>query len=127
VDTDAQRIVAVDVRDGTEEEVTHIQRPVWLTRPQYSRDGEWVYFSEAGTLYRLALTEGATPEPLTELAAPLGDALVSPDGQWLVFGRQREIWTAPLRSQPVRESDVHRLSVRGGDSFSLIPGASTVI
>jgi len=127
VDVDAQQLVTVDIRDGTREEVAPAPSPWWGSRPHFSSDGDAIFFSGTGTLYRLALEKGAVPEPLTELTGPLRNAMVSPDGQWLVFGRRREIWTAPLSSPPVQESSVRRLSSRGGDSFSLMPGTSSVL
>jgi imidazolonepropionase-like amidohydrolase len=127
IDVDGQRIVSVNVRDGTERVVTEIGGPWVVSRPQFSADRRAVYFSDAGTVYRLTLDQRATPEPLTDLTGSLGNAVVSHDGEWLVFSRRREIWSAPLDSVPIGESDAGKVSALGGWSFSLVPGSTTVV
>ena len=127
VDTSKRQVVVVDASDGSEQWATPIRGSVWGARPMFSPDGHAIYFSDEDTLIRLPLGEGATPTPLTALGDEFTEAVVSEDEQWLVFHRGRGIWIAPLTAVPVTESDVSRLSDLGGDSFSLLPGASNVL
>ena len=123
------RVVAVNVSDGKQEKLTETVW-WWGSRPHLSSDGRSLYFSGppgAGTLYRLSLLEKSKPEPITQLERQLTRALVSPDGKWLAFKRNTEIWVAPLASVPVKEEDVRRLSPEGGDSFAFTPDSSAVI
>ncbi len=124
-------VVAVNVSDGQREKLTEIQR-VWVlgSRPHFSADGQSLYFvgpPGAGTLYRLRLADNAKPDPVTRLAHPLFEALVSPNGKWLAFRRNAEIWVAPLGEEPVKEEDVRQLSPEGGDTFAFTPDSSAVI
>src|SRR5262249_26365337 len=80
-----------------------------------------------GSLYRLALMDKARPEAITRLARHLNEGRVTPDGRWLAFRRNTEIWVAPLGSKPVEEEDARRLSPEGGATFSLAPDSSAVI
>ena len=50
---------------------------------------------------------------ITDLADHLCDGLVSPDGKWLAFRRNAEIWVAPMGAEPVKEKHVRRLSPNG--------------
>ncbi len=127
VDTSKQRVVVIDVSDGSEQWVTPIRGSVWGVRPMFSRDGQAIYFSDQDTLFRLPLGEGATPAPLTALTDEMTDAVVSEDEKWLVFRRGQGIWVAPLTSAPVTESDVSQLSDLGGEGFSLLPGSPDVL
>ena len=53
--------------------------------------------------------------------------MVSPDGKWLAFRRNAEIWVAPLGAVPVKEKHVRRLSPDGGRNFAFTPDSSAVI
>ena len=123
------RVVTVNLSDGTPERVT--ENRYWSPRPHFSADGQSLYYSAnttgTGTLYRLPLTAQAQPEPMTQLSRHLSDALVSPDGKWLAFRRNTEIWVAVLGDTPVTEEDVHQLSPEGGDTFAFTPDSSGVI
>lgn len=127
VDTSKRQVVVIDTSDGSEQWTTPIRGSVWGVRPMFSPDGRAIYFSEENTLIRLPLGEGTTPTPLTALSDEFTEAVVSEDEQWLVFRRGRGIWVAPLTADPVTEPDVRRLSDLGGESFSLLPGASNVL
>lgn len=103
------------------------------TRPHFSADGRVLYYT--GTpplrpaLYRLSLAPNAKPEQLTQLERPLGlgRALVSPDGRWLAFSRNMELWVARLDRHPVTERDARQVSPDGGDSFAFTPDGSALI
>ena len=118
-------VLAVRVSDGRRETLAPAGN--WSARPHLSADAQWLYMSADGTLYRRAAAQGATSEPVTALARPLSDGLISPDGKWLAFRRNAEIWVAPLDSELVREEDVHQLSREGGDTFAFTPAGTGLI
>jgi len=126
---DSFHVVAVNLGDGKMEKLTETGE--WSPRPQFSADGQWLYFSAdssgTGTLYRQALKEKAKPEPVTQLVRHLSDGVVSPNGEWLAFRRNREIWVAPLGKEAVKEKDASQLSPEGGDGFAFTPDSSAVI
>ena len=121
------RVVAVKVDDGTKE---ILSERWWAgSRPHLSADGQSLYYSgppNPGTLYRLPLKEKVEPEPVTQLARDLSQALVSPDGKWLAFRRATEIWVAPLGTEPVKEQNIRQLSADGPRSFAFTPDGSAV-
>lgn len=124
------RVVVVNLSDGKEEQLADTGE--WSPRPHFSLDGQLIYYSAnatgTATLYRLPLDKkDAKLEPVTRLDRHLSDGLVSPDGKWLAFRRNREIWVAPLGSEPVSEKDLRRLSPVGGDTFAFTPDGSAVI
>ncbi len=123
------RLVTVDLSDGKKD--TLIARGRWLPHPSFSADGRSLHYtSEAGgvgTLYRLPLEAKAEPEPITRLARHLDLGLVSPDGKWLAFRRNREIWVAPLSDLPVTEERARRLTRDGGSTFEFTPDGSALV
>jgi imidazolonepropionase-like amidohydrolase/Tol biopolymer transport system component len=121
---DGHRLAAINVGDGRIEEL--FEAGDWEPYPHFSADGQSVYFTADGTLYRLQLKEKAKPEPITQLARPLADGRVSPDGKWLAFRRKIEIWVAALSKEPVREEDVRQLSPEA-DSFAFTPDSSALV
>jgi imidazolonepropionase-like amidohydrolase len=141
--TDTPSVIALNLSDGKKEKLTDIQGSAWWwlggSRPHFSADGNSLYFSgppRPGVLYRLQLKGNAKPEPVTQLVRGLTRALVSPDGTWLAFQRNMEIWVAPLGSAPdsaeisteyVREEHIRQLSPEGGDTFAFTSDGSAVI
>jgi imidazolonepropionase-like amidohydrolase len=83
--------------------------------------------SGPGGLYRLPLKDKAEPQAVTQLARHLSEARVSPDGKWLAFRRNTDIWVAPLGTEPILEQNVRRLSSEGGATFEFAPDGSAVI
>ena len=121
-------IVAVHVNNGKREVLN--ERPfAHGIRPHFSADGQSVYFSEPGfgTAYRLPLEPDGKPQPIIQSARYVRSALVSPDGKWLAFERNAEIWLAPLGTEPVDEEDVRQLSPEGSRWFAFTPDGSAVI
>ena len=115
------RVVVVNLSDGKEEQLA--VTGLWSPRPNFSPDGQSIYYSAntagTGMLYRLPLDKkDAKREPVTHLDGQLSDGLVSPDGKWVAFRRNREIWVAPLGSEPVNEKNLRQLSPVGGDTFA---------
>ncbi len=133
--SDGQRIVGLDLESGARQTLTAASG--WLPRPHFSGDGRSLFFSAndrgTGALFELALSpdreaaSGNRPRPLTELDRHLSGGLVSPDGRWLAFRRNTEIWLALRGSESIREKDVRRLSVEGGDSFAFTPDGSALV
>ena len=134
------RIVEFDVRSAVTKKLVDVR---WwsFSRPHFSDDGQSIFFSDGDlggdgtpTFYRLSLEE-ENAEPLT-ISTPelsLARALVSPDGQWLVFRSSTAIYMTRFRNgESVREEDNQQLSrawseVRGGDTFTFTPDSSAVI
>ncbi len=110
----------------------------WSARPNLSKDGASLYMTAnvtgVGNVFRRDLSgrPGSAPVPVTNLTRHASDGLVSPDGKWLVFRRNKEIWGARLAdsgtaSGPVADSDVRRIAEEGGDGFSFSPDSTALI
>ena len=59
-----------------------------------------------------SLEPKSAPEAITRLTHHLSDGLVSPDGRWLAFRRNTEIWLAPFGAAPILDADTRRISPR---------------
>lgn len=123
------RIVSVSLADGKKEQLAGVRN--WSPRPSFSADGQWLYYttdtSGTGELYRLSLKEKGKPEMLTSLSRHVSDALISPDGKWLPFRRNKELWIAPFGSPPVTDEQARKFSAEGGDSFAFTSDGSALI
>ena len=86
-----------------------------------------MHYSATGTLYRRSLEGQARPESLIQLARHLSEAVVSPDGEWLAFRRNTEIWLAPMLNGSVKEEDARQLTSEGGETFAFAPDGSALI
>jgi Tol biopolymer transport system component/imidazolonepropionase-like amidohydrolase len=123
-------LVCVNVSDGKPETLA---RPAgdWSSRPHFAQGGEAIYFTSrvdgVGSLYRLSLSDKAKPDAITRLARHLSAARVSPDGKWLAFRRNAEVWVARLGATPVEEKDARRLSTEGGATFGFTADSSAVV
>ena len=123
------RVVVVNISTGKEETLTEAAW-WWGGRPHFSADGQWLYFTGSpfpGTLYRFRVKEKGKPEEMTRLERQLTRALVSPDGNWIAFRRNTEIWVAPLGEGPVKDEDVRQFSPEGGDTFAFTPDGSGLL
>ncbi len=56
----------------------------------------------------------AQPQAVTNLTRHVHEGLVSPDGKWLAFRSNSEIWTAPMGISPIADAQVTRVSTEGG-------------
>jgi len=103
----------------------------WNGRPHLSADERSLYYTaQLGTvanLYRLPLREDAKPEAVTDLTRHVHDGLVSPDGKWVAFRRNSEIWLASMANHPLKDEDFHRVSSDGGRSFAFTADSSAII
>jgi Tol biopolymer transport system component/imidazolonepropionase-like amidohydrolase len=137
---DPYRILVVDDAGGMPREIAQ-GVGAWTARPHFSSDGNSVYFTSRvgkwAALYRVALqgpsertgptTAAAQPQALTNLTRHIHEGLVSPDGKWLAFRSNSEIWMAPIGAAPISDSQVRRVSTEGGRSFAFTPDSSALI
>lgn len=103
----------------------------WDGRPHLSADGKFLYYTARmglmANLYRLPLQPGGKPEAVTDLKRHVHDALVSPDGKWVAFRRNCEIWLARMQSRLLKDEDFQRISSDGGRSFAFTPDSSAIV
>ena len=129
--SDPYRFVRVDVQGGGAPVELAQTRGSWTGRPHFSADGGAIYYTaRAGLManvYRLALREGAKPEAVTDLTRHAHDGLVSPDGKWLAFRRNSEIWLAPMGTGALKDQDFRRFSMEGGRSFAFTADSSAIV
>ncbi len=117
-------VEAVDISDRGTERLT--DTPV--ARPHFSADGRHLYgTADDAVVYRLQLGGSGPAEPITRLTGPVTEAIVTPDGQCLVFGRDHGIWVARLGAGPVQENEVRQLSPVGEGDFSLSGDGTSVV
>src|SRR5262249_29906146 len=113
------RFIRVDAQSGNAVQLA-TSGGDWTGRPQLSADGTALYYTGRpglmANVYRLPLREGAKSEAVTDLTRHVHDALISPDGKWLAFRRNMEIWIAPTRSAVLKDQDFRRFSNEGGRS-----------
>ncbi len=125
------RLDAVSLRERNRETLGEFKNWWWSSRPHFSGDGRSLYFSDfrngRGALYRLRIEPGAASQRVTQLARHLSDGLLSPDGKWLAFRRNTEIWVTPVGKEPITEESVRRISLEGGETFSFTPDGSALI
>jgi imidazolonepropionase-like amidohydrolase/Tol biopolymer transport system component len=101
--------------------------PRWQPAAQFSGDGKWVYFTALGQVHRSPSEPPGASEPITSFTAFAANGQVSPDGKWLAFRRNDEIWVAPLSSQPIKEDTAFRFSPSGGHDFSFTPDGTALV
>jgi len=83
--------------------------------------------AEVATVQHIPSGSDAGLERLTDYLPHLNFGRPSPDGRWLAFRRQLEIWVAPLSDRPVTEFDLRRLSAVGGTDFRFSPDGSAIV
>jgi imidazolonepropionase-like amidohydrolase/Tol biopolymer transport system component len=117
-------VEAVSITEPQPEKLTD----TLVARPHFSADGRYLYgTADDAVVYRFTLEGTGQPEPITRLTGSVTEALVSPDGQWLVFGRDHGIWVARLGATPVQETDVRQVSPVGEGDFSLSGDGTSVV
>jgi Tol biopolymer transport system component/imidazolonepropionase-like amidohydrolase len=103
----------------------------WTARPHLSSDGATLYYTARtgayANVFRLPLDEGGKPEPVTNLNRHVHDGLVSPDGKWLAFRSNTEIWLARMQTRVLTGEDFHRFSAQGGRSFHFSLDSSAIL
>jgi len=120
----------VDTADGR---ITDLQaRSVWYV-PRFSADGSSMIAYrrdrriEFRSLVRFSLSEPDKLTPLTDIREHMNDPLVSPNGRWLAFARNGDLWIADLATAlkddgVVTEKEVRLFEREGGLSFAFEPG-----
>ena len=101
--------------------------PAGRLPPHFSGDGKWVYFTADGQVHRYPIETPGASEPITEFTEFAANAQVSPDGKWLAFRRNDEIWMAPLGAHRVRQDETFRFSPRGGHNFAFTPDGTSLV
>lgn len=103
----------------------------WNGRPHFSSDGKHIYYTARqgmfANVFQLSLQAGAKPEALTDLKRHVHDALVSPDGKWIAFRRNAEIWIAGIKPGILTDKDFRLFSKTGGRSFAFTNDASAIM
>jgi Tol biopolymer transport system component len=126
---DPPYVVFVSLIDGKKEQLVEFGK--WAPFPHLSADGHWLCYtsdkSGKGEFYRRPLQKKGQEERLTHLSRSLSDVLLSPNGKWLAFRRNEEIWVAPLGNAPITDDQVLLLSSEGGDSFAFTSDGSALI
>jgi imidazolonepropionase-like amidohydrolase len=125
------QLTVVDPATGTTEQFA-VPGSGGLSRPQFSAGGAWLYYSAqpgaTRSLYRLSLDGPPEPEEFITLDRHLHNPLLSPDGQWLAFRRNSEIWLARVdREAESGEEQIRRVSDEGGDNFTFTPDGSALL
>jgi len=131
---DPYRFLRVNAKGGEPVELAETTGE-WVGRPNLSADGKTLYFtarinsfSKYANVFRLALNQsGAQPEPVTNLGRHVHDGLVSPDGKWLAFRRNTEIWVARMEPRVLKDADFRQSSVEGGRSFEFTADSSAIV
>ena len=128
----AATIVSVASDGGDRKEVG--QALFWSARPGFSGDGRSLFFTTnvtgTGNVYRRPLADLKTsPAPVTALTRHASDGLVSPDGKWLAFRRNKEVYVAKLPDAPapLLDADVRKVAEEGGDAFSFAADSSALV
>ena len=128
--TSRPHLMVVDLADGTTEQFA-VPGLGSLSRPQFSADGQSLYYAANPTgtrsLYRLPLDGSTEPEEFIALDRHLNDPLLSLAGRWLAFRRNTEIWLAPLDQASVRAEHIRRASLEGGDGFGFTPDGTALL
>lgn len=103
----------------------------WNGRPNFSPDGKSIFYTGRqemmANVYRLSLQPGSKPEAVTKLKRHAHDALISPDGKWIAFRRNAEIWIAPMKNKILTDEDFKLFSKTGCRSFAFTDDATSII
>lgn len=120
-------LYVVDVETGQRKKLVD-SFPRYMPRPQFSADGAYVYYTSVNQVFRYALQGEGKPEPITQFkGGHVADGMVSPDGKWLTFRRNEEIWVAPMSGLPVTDATATRLTDDGGFNVSFAPDSPALI
>src|SRR5215471_3250624 len=124
------RFMRVDVQSGNAGQLGQSGGD-WTGRPQLSADDNVLYYTGRpglmANVYRLPLRQGAQAEAVTNLTRHVHDALVSPDGKWLAFRRNTEIWIGPMRPDVLKDQDFRRFSNEGGRLFAFTADSAAIV
>jgi Tol biopolymer transport system component len=119
-------VYLADLASGKQQKLTDASTR-WQPAAQFSGDGTWVYFTANAQVHRHPAETAGASEPITELKGFAANGQISPDGKWLAFRRNDEIWLAPRGTQPVKEEAAARFSPSGGHNFSFTPDGTALV
>ncbi|MGI9647492.1 MAG: amidohydrolase family protein [Acidimicrobiia bacterium] len=123
----APSVYLLEVESGESRKIVDCA-PRWMPRPNFSSDGTHIYFTDQGQLRRVAIVGDNPAEPVTSVAkGHFADGTVSPDGLWVAFRRNEEIWVAPLGNEVVTDADARMLTDDGGLNFSFAPDSNAIV
>lgn len=89
---------------------------------------EYLYYTKVNQIFRRKLAGDSEEEAITAIRdGYLGDGTISPDGKWLAFRRNDEIWVGELSNIPVTDQQVRKLSSDGGVNFTFSPDSRSLI
>lgn len=125
------KFIKANAETGNDTVTITSTRGDWNGRPQFSADGQAIYFTSRqgmfANVFRLSLQPGSKPEALTNLSRHAHDALISPDGKWITFRRNAEIWIASLKNEILTDKDFKLFSKTGGRSFAFTGNGSAIL
>ncbi|MGI9349915.1 MAG: hypothetical protein ACR2O3_00005, partial [Rhizobiaceae bacterium] len=102
--------------------------PRWMPRPQFSEDGQSVYYTDRNQIRQISVAGGSEPKPVTDFSnVHIGDGTISPNGQWLAYRKNDEIWVVRLDGSTVNEDSAKMLSDDGGWNFSFSPDSRSLV
>ncbi|MBS1683044.1 MAG: PD40 domain-containing protein [Bacteroidetes bacterium] len=103
----------------------------WNGRPHFSTDGNYIYYTSRqdmfANVFKRSLQADAKPEAVTNLKRHVHDGLVSPNGKWVAFRRNAEIWIAAMKDLPLHDEDFKLFSKTGGRSFAFTTDGLSII
>ena len=127
----APHISVLDVANGNLSQITVAGLDAWLTSPQFGPDGRSLIYAASQTgmsaIYRVTLDGEPEPRSVTLLDRHVHAPLLSPDGTWLAFRHNSEIWLAPLQGDHILEADAKRVSEEGGEGFAFTPDGTALV
>ena len=117
----------VDVVSGQSRKLV-ASYPRWMPRPQFSSDGKYLYYTDRNQIRRYSIEDGGESKPVTEFNGfHLADGTISPDGRWIAFRQNEEIWVARLGRGPVTADAARKLTDDGGLNYSFSPDSRAMI
>jgi imidazolonepropionase-like amidohydrolase len=126
------QLAIMDLADRSETPLAVTDLDVWSAHPQFGSDGR-LFYSSANSMghsavFSVSLDGGVDPVRVTSLdVGHIHQPAVSPDGEWLAFRHNTEIWLAPLVRGAIADGTARRITEEGGDSFAFTADGSSII
>ncbi|MCK5712640.1 MAG: PD40 domain-containing protein, partial [Hyphomicrobiaceae bacterium] len=121
-------LYVVDVASGQRRKLID-SYPRWMPRPLFSSDGQFVYYTDRNQVRRYSIRDGGEPVAITDFKGiHITDGTISPDGKWLAFRDNEEIWwVAHLEDRPITAESVRKLTDDGGLNYSFSSDSRAII
>ncbi|MGI9355097.1 MAG: amidohydrolase family protein [Rhizobiaceae bacterium] len=121
------RLYIIDVVTGNKRKLVNTF-PRWMPRPQFSSDGHSVYYTDRNQVRQISIGDGSKPRKVTDFSnVHIGDGTVSPDGRWLAYRKNDEIWVVRLDDARISEESAKKLTNDGGWNFSFSPDSKSLV